>query len=84
MTDEVLSHKHGLCLVSLEGVEVDDILLAIEDLIDVSNICAASRMNHKIVIFISQVSLADIVVQRGLTLGNDQFVLVLSMDTPAI
>ncbi len=84
VTDEGLSRKHGLCLVPPEGVEMDDILLAIGDLIDVSNIRAASRMNHKIVVFVSQIRLADIVVQNGLTLGDDLFVPVSLMDTPAV
>jgi len=82
--DEGLSRKHGLCFVPPENVVMDDILLAVGEIIGVKNIRAASRMSHKVVVFVSQTHFADIVVQRGLVLGDDQtFVPVSSMDTAA-
>jgi len=84
MANGDLSRKHGLCLVPPEGVMMDDILLKIGEQIGVENIRAASKMSHKIVVFVSQTRLVDIVVQNGLFLGDDEtFVPVSSMDTPA-
>ena len=53
------------------------------ELIGCENIRAASRMFHKIVVFVSKVHLAHIVVQNGLVLGDDQYVPVSSWDTRA-
>ena len=85
VADEGVSRKRGLCFVPLEVVLMDDIiLLKMGEQIGVENIRAASKMSHKVVVFVSQTCLVDMVVQNGLFLGDDEtFVPVSSMDTPA-
>ena len=82
-TDEVLTDKHGMCFVLPEGVSMEEALLAIGKLIGCENICAASRMNHKIIVFVSKVQLAHVVEQNGLVLGDARNVSISSWDTPA-
>ena len=63
---------------------MDDILLKIGQQIGVENIGAASKMSHKVVVFVSQRCFVDVVCAiNGLFLGDDEtFVPVSSMDTP--
>ena len=82
-TDEVLTDKHGMCFVPPEGVSLEEALLAICELTGCENIRAASRMNHKIVVFVSKVHLTHVVVQNGLVLGDDRYVPVSSWDARA-
>ena len=82
-TDEVLTDKHGTCFVPPEGVSLEEALLTIGELIGCENIRAASRMFHKIGVFISNVHLTHVVVQNGLVLDDGQYVPISSWDTPA-
>ena len=82
-TDEVLTDKHDTCFVPPEGVSLEEVLLTIGELIGCENIRAASRMFHKIGVFISNVHLTHVVVQNGLVLGDDRYVPVSSWDTRA-
>ena len=63
VADEGVSRKRGLCFVPLEVVLMDDILLKIGPQIGVENIGAASKMSHKVVVFVSQTCFVHVVVQ---------------------
>ena len=85
VADEGVSRKRGLCFVPLEVVLMDNILFKIGEQICVENIRAASKMSHKVVVFVSQRCFVDVVCAiNGLFLGDDEtFVPVSSMDAPA-
>ena len=64
VADEGVSRKRGLCFVPLEVVLMDDIiLLKMGEQIGVENIRAASKMSHKVVVFVSRTCFVDVVVQ---------------------
>ena len=57
-TNEVLMDEHGTCFVLPGGISLEETLLLIRELIGYENIRAASWMNHKVVVFVSQVHFA--------------------------
>ena len=59
-------------------------LLAIGKIVGLHNIRAASRMNKEVVVFISEVHMVSSVVEQGLAVHPDLFLLFSPLDTPAV
>ena len=57
-------------------VKIEDVLLAIGKIVGLHNIHAASRMNKKVVVFVSEVHMVTSVVEQGLVVHPDLFLLV--------
>ena len=54
---EGLTRKHAIVCMPPEGVPVEDIVPVVGNIIGDENICAASRMNQKVVVFVFDVFL---------------------------
>jgi len=81
---EVLTRKNALICVPPNGVLTEEIVLAVGDVIGIEHVRAASRMNQKVVVFVSDVRLVHDVVSSGLTTHSGHFVMASPMDVPAI
>ena len=57
-------------------VKIEDVLLALGKIVGLHNIRAASRMNKKVVVFFSEVHMVTSVVEQGLAVHPDLFLLV--------
>ena len=66
-----------------EGVPVEDIILMVGNIIGDENICAASCMNQKSVVFVSDAALVHEVVSTGITTKSGHFIMVAPLITPA-
>ena len=73
---ESLTRKHGLMCDPPREVKIEDMLLAIGKIIGSYNIRAASQMNKKVVVFVSEVHMVTSVVEQGLVIHPDLFLLV--------
>ena len=65
-----------------EGVPVKDIILVVGNIIGDENIRAASRMNQKVVVFVSDDVLVHEVVSTGIITDSGHFMMVSTMPTP--
>jgi len=65
-----------------EGVPVKDIILAVGNIIGDENIRAASHMNQKVVVFVSDDALVHEVVSTGIITDSGHFMMASSMPTP--
>ena len=65
-----------------EGVPVEDIILAVGNIIGDENIRAASCMNQKVVVFVSDDSLVHEVVSPVITTESGHFMMASPMPTP--
>ena len=65
-----------------EGVPVKAIILAVGNIIGDENIRAASRMNQKMVVFVSDDALVHEVVSTGIITDSGHFMMASSMLTP--
>ena len=81
---ESLSRENGLVCDPQREVKIEDVLLAIGKIVGLHNICAASRMNKKVVVFVSEVHMVTSIVEQGLAVHPDLFLLVSPLDTPAV
>ena len=79
---EGLTRKHAFVCVLPEGVPVEDIILAVVNIFGDENIRTASRMNQKVVVFVSDVSLVHEVVSTGIITDSGHFMMASSMPTP--
>ena len=59
---ESLTRKHGFVCIPPSGIDVEAIILAVGEIIGLKNIKAASRMNKRVVIFVSTVTMVAQVV----------------------
>ena len=80
---EALTRKHGLVCTSPREVKIVNVLLAIGNIIGSHHIRAASHMDKKLVIFVSDVHMVNSVVERGLFVEPDLYLTVSSLQTPA-
>ena len=79
----VLTPKHGCRCVPDASVTVEDVLLAMCEVIGGGKkIKSASRMNKAIVVFLSETALVDKLIEEGLVI-KDLFVQVLPLSSPA-
>jgi len=81
---ESLTRKNGLVCDPPREVKIEDVLLAIGKIVGLHNIRAATRMNKKVVVFVSEVHMVTSVVEQGLAVHPDLFLLVSPLDTPAV
>ena len=51
---EELTPKNGVIVCPPDGVSVDDVVMGFRELIGLENILAASRMNQRVVLFLSE------------------------------
>ena len=79
---EALTRKHGLVCTPPREVKIENVLLAIGNIIGSHHIRAASRMDKKLVIFVSDVHMVNSVVERGLFIEPDFYLTVSSLQTP--
>ena len=77
------TRKHAFVCVPPEGVPVENIILLVGNIIGDENIRAASHMNQKVVVFVSDVSLVHEVVSRGITTESGHFIMAAAVITPA-
>ena len=62
---EALTRTHALVCVPPDGVLTEEIVLAVGDFIGVEHVRVASRMNQKVVVFVSDVRFVHDVVSAG-------------------
>uniref|UniRef100_UPI00358FD02D dual specificity protein phosphatase 22-like n=1 Tax=Myxine glutinosa TaxID=7769 RepID=UPI00358FD02D len=74
---EALTRKHGIVCSPPSGIDVEAIILAVREIIGLDNVKAASRMNKRVVIFVSTVPMVAQIVEHGLFFAPDVFVQVL-------
>ena len=78
-----LTRKHALVCVPPEGILTEDVVLAVRSIIGFEHVRAASRMNQKVVVFVSNENFVHD-VSEGLTTDNGVFMLASPLDTPAV
>ena len=64
--DEALTRKHGVVCIPPNEVSVDDIVSAIGNMVGFEKVRAASRMNKRVVVFISDDQLVHDIVSTGI------------------
>ena len=84
-TFEALTRKHGVVCVPPDDVSVEDLVIATGNIVGTDKVRAASRMNKRVVIFVSsETELVHEIVSTGLSTDDGHFVLVSPLDTPAV
>ena len=63
---EELTPKNGAIVCPPDGVSVDDVVMGFGELIGLENILAASRMNQRVVLFLSEERFVAQTVETGL------------------
>jgi len=81
---EALTRKHGVVCVPPDDVSVEDLVIATGNIVGTDKVRAASRMNKRVVIFVSETELVHEIVSTGLSTDDGHFVLVSTLDTPAV
>lgn len=76
-----VSLRHGIRCVPAQGVTVEDVLLAVGELIGYENISSASRMNKAVVVFVKEEELANRLISEGIVVGGD-FLTISPLVTP--
>jgi len=79
-----LIQKHVFVCVPPEGILTEDVVLAFGNIIGFEHVRAESRMNQKVVVFVSHEKSVHDVVSEGLTTDKGVFMLASPMDTPAV
>ncbi len=80
MVFENLTRRHGVKIDSKASVE--DICLAVGDVVNHENIASASRMNNAVVLFLSTIEKANEIVQNGVVIKGS-LIPVFPLSTPA-
>ena len=80
---EALTRKHGFVCITASEIDMDKLIVVVGEIIGIENVEAVSRMNKKIVFFVSQVPMVVQVVERGLFFDPDIYVPFPPLDTPA-
>ena len=62
---------------------MEAIVLAIGNIIGFGEVRAASRMNKRVIVFVSDEDHIALIVQQGLSLDSGHFVMTYPFDTPA-
>ena len=78
---EALTRKNGVVFVPPNEVSVDDIVTAIGNMVGFEKVCAASRMNKRVVVFISDDQLVHDIVSTGISTENGYFILASPLAT---
>jgi len=80
---EHLSRKHGIACSPPEGVTVEAIVMVIGNIIGFEKVRAASRMNKRVIIFVSDEAFVAPIVEQGLALDSGTFVMAYPLDSCA-
>ena len=80
---EQLSRTHGIACFPPESVSVEAIVLAIGSIIGFGEVRAASRMNKRVIVSVSDEEHVALIAQQGLSLDSGHFVMVYPLDTSA-
>uniref|UniRef100_A0A8C4Q4U6 Neuropilin 2a n=1 Tax=Eptatretus burgeri TaxID=7764 RepID=A0A8C4Q4U6_EPTBU len=62
---EALTGKHGVVCVAPDDVSVEDLVIALGNIVGTDKVRAASRMNKRVVIFVSETELVHEIVDLG-------------------
>ena len=71
---EALTRKHGTVCIPPNEVSVDDIVSAIGNMVGFEKVRAASRMNKRVVVFVSDDHLVHDIVSPGISTENGYFI----------
>uniref|UniRef100_A0A8C4Q241 CCHC-type domain-containing protein n=1 Tax=Eptatretus burgeri TaxID=7764 RepID=A0A8C4Q241_EPTBU len=77
---EHLSRKHGIACSPPEGVTVEAIVMVIGNIIGFEKVRAASCMNKRVIIFVSDEAFVAPIVEQGLALDSGTFVMAYPLD----
>ena len=80
---EALTRKHGIVCIPPSEIDMEKLIVGVGEIIGIENVKAVSRMDKKIVFFVSQVPMVAQVVERGLFFDPDIYVPFSHLDTPA-
>ena len=69
-----LTRRHALLCSPPEGIATEDIVLSVGKIIGNQNVRAASKMNKKIVVFVSDEKFVHDVVSTGLTTETSLYI----------
>ncbi|XP_038548046.1 fukutin-like [Micropterus salmoides] len=78
-----VSIRHGVRCVTANGVNVEEVLLAVGQEIGYENISSASRMNKAVVVFLKEENHVNHLISSGIVVSGD-FVTVLPLVAPTI
>lgn len=78
-----VSIRHGVRCVTANGVNVEEVLLAVGQEIGYENISSASRMNKAVVVFLKEENHVNHLISSGIV-GSGDFVTVLPLVAPTI
>ena len=81
---ESLTRKNGVIVSPPDGVRVEDVVMGLGKLVGFENVFAASKMNQRVVVFLSEERYVAQAVETGLSLPPDIFVNVSMLDSPAV
>ena len=88
---EASTRKHGVVCVPPDDVRIEDLVIATGNIVGIDKVCAASRMNKRVVIYVSKTELVHEIVSTGLStdshfvlIMDGHFVLISPLDTPAV
>ena len=81
---EALTWKHGIVCVPPDEVSVKHVVIAIGNMVGMDKIHAASGMNNRVVVFVSEESLVHEIVAAGLSTNNGQYIIVSTLDSPGV
>ena len=83
-TFESLTRKHDVECVPPSEVELNDVFSTIGYIVGSQNICAASRMNTKFVMFVSEEHMVATVVEHGLFIEPNTYLSVFALQAPTV
>ena len=81
---ESLTRKNAVIVSPPDGVRVEDVVTGLGELVGFENVLAASKMNQRVVVFLSEERYVAQAVETGLSLPPDIFVNVSMLDSPAV
>lgn len=78
-----MSLRHGVSCVPVQGVTVEDVLLAIREKVGYENITSASRMYEAVVVFVEKKDIVNRLVRDRIVVSDD-FLIISHLVTPMI
>ena len=78
---EALTRKNGVVFIPPNVVSVDDIVTNIGNMVGFEKVRAASRMNKRVVVFVSDDHLVHDIVSTGISTENGCFILASPLAT---
>ena len=81
---ESLTRKNGVTVTPPDGVSVENVVMALGELVGIENVLAASKMSQRVMVFLSEERHVAQAVETGLSVPPDVFVNVSYLDTMAV